>query len=1023
VPKGENQSTIIPPLERFVEERVEPPVSSHFSGLSPLGRDINEATVDSIHTAELIAFPVLIIVLLLVFRSPIAAGIPLVIALGTTQAGFGVVSIITEFAKLDAIALSLASMIGLALGVDYSLLIVTRFREALADRQSPRGAASLAANTAGRTAVFAGAVLIGIMLVTFFLSPGTVLLSSAVGAMVVTVLSMIGAALVTPAAVRLLGHRVNMWQIGASTAGEEEGGGAIGRIVRRVAHRPALATTIVMVLLLVLAAPVLALDTIPPDPRQLPEGSKGLEDFKQVRRAGFGPIVDVVVSAPRGAVTDPERLEQIERLEKRLERVPLVRTVVGPGLVGEQTKDLRDAPRKIRKGKRQIAKGEQDLTRLAGGLRNAAGGVGELREGLVLAALGAQRLVSGTERARLGSDRLAAGATQASAGARQISGGTSRAKSGTARLLEGLDDAYDGARRLTRGAGSARRGSERLAAGNDRLSDELNGRLAPGADQLARELRRGQAQLQALRLPAQVTERELNNAFQTLNSMTIGKTDPLFGQALQQVGTALGAATGRNPLTGEVVFGGYQGLDNSIARAADEAGRAADGADQIATGARDAADGAEDLSAGASDLASGLRRLERGNRQLQSGIGRMRQEVAASASGLDRLVAGASRLSRGATRIAAGSRELSGGLGQIQAGQRRLAGGLQSGARQSAPLESGLGGAATEVGTVRDQLVGRTGPFRELRNLDELNRRSPGFFRSGYVTVAALEGAPRFQRESSLFLVDSRRGGDVARVMVLPDVPTNDPRTARVVDDVTDVTRDFSENGGPTAAVGGAASQLVDFDRATSDRIPLLVIGIAIVTYLMLVPILRSLLLPAIAVGLNLVTVAVGFGVLTLLFVGDNPPLGGAGALDVISVAGIFAITFALSIDYQVFLLTRMREEFVRTQSNDAAINFGIEKTARVVTGAAAIMVAVFLAFALQEFVIIRQFGVGLAVAVLIDATIVRLALLPSLMHLFGLNTWWIPNWLDERLPLLDVEGSEFEHESEQLQPRPAPAG
>ena len=106
IPPGENSSTIVPPLERFVEERIEAPVEYHTSGLSPLGRDINEATVDSIHGAEKLAFPVLIIVLLLVFRSPVAAGIPLIIALGTTQAGFGVVALITEFADLDAIALA-----------------------------------------------------------------------------------------------------------------------------------------------------------------------------------------------------------------------------------------------------------------------------------------------------------------------------------------------------------------------------------------------------------------------------------------------------------------------------------------------------------------------------------------------------------------------------------------------------------------------------------------------------------------------------------------------------------------------------------------------------------------------------------------------------------------------------------------------------------------------------------------------------------------------------------------------------
>jgi RND superfamily putative drug exporter len=255
IPEGETQSTIIAPLERFVGQRVRPPVESHLSGNAPLGRDINEATTDSIHRAELIAFPVLILVLLLVFRTPIAAAIPLVIALGTTQAGFGVISLIAEFADLDAIALSLASMIGLALGVDYSLLIVTRFREALDSGMQVRQAASLAANTAGRTAIFAGAVLVAIMLVSFFLSPGSVLLSSAVGAIVVTFLSMAGAALVAPAAVTLLGARVNSFYLGRGQRPDVEHAGAIGAFVRRVGRRPALAAASVAAGLLLLAAP------------------------------------------------------------------------------------------------------------------------------------------------------------------------------------------------------------------------------------------------------------------------------------------------------------------------------------------------------------------------------------------------------------------------------------------------------------------------------------------------------------------------------------------------------------------------------------------------------------------------------------------------------------------------------------------------------------------------------------------------------------------------------------------------
>ena len=184
--------TIVPPLLAFIDERVEPPVESHVSGEAPLGKELNEATTEGAHKAELIAAPVLVIVLLLVFRSPVAAAIPLIMGQATVLASFGVVSIILSFTSLDAIALSLASGVGLALGVDYSLLIITRFREALDDGLAPRQAASLAANTAGRTAVFAGTVLVAIMMVSFFLSPGTVLLSSAVGSIVSAMLSMIG---------------------------------------------------------------------------------------------------------------------------------------------------------------------------------------------------------------------------------------------------------------------------------------------------------------------------------------------------------------------------------------------------------------------------------------------------------------------------------------------------------------------------------------------------------------------------------------------------------------------------------------------------------------------------------------------------------------------------------------------------------------------------------------------------------------------------------------------------------------
>jgi RND superfamily putative drug exporter len=983
IAEGQSRSTFIPPLERFVDARVSAPVEAHLSGLAPLGRDINDATVDSLHKGELLAFPVLLVVLLLVFRSPLAAAVPLIVALGTLEAGAGIISLVTGFASLDAIALNLASMIGLALGVDYSLLLVTRFREALAESRSPSDAAWIAANTAGRTALFAGAVLIAIMLIALVLSPGTVLLSAAVGSIVVTLLSMLGAALVTPAAVRLLGHRVDLWRLGGPRgATPRPESGRIARIVRSSSRRPARTVALTLGALLVLAAPVLALQTIPPDPRQLPASSKGLQDFNAVRKAGFGPEVDIVLEAPKGALTDPARLRQIQEFEDRLRRLPAVKFAVGPGEIGARTRPLGTAPQEIRQGERRLARGEKDLNRLARGLGRATHGVGQLRDGLSDAANGASRLEQGTGRAADGTDELAAGAKRAADGARRIANGSKRA--------------YSGSRDLTKGATRARRGAKSIAAGNGRLSDQLNGRLAPGAQQLAQGLRDGQGKLTQLRAPAQTTERELNNALGALNAMTAGKVDPQYAAALRAVATALGAASGRNPVTGAAVAPGYQGLDASIAYAASEAGRGADGADQLAGGAREAADGAKRLRDGAGELQTGLVRLEQGSRRLESG--------------LERLMNGAEPLAGGLGGFSTGANRLKNGLAELLDGQSRLAGGLQSGLTRSQPLEARLSEGAGEVASVRDQLANRTGRFEQLRNVERLDRESPGFFRSGYATVAALEGARPLERETALTFVDSSTGGSVGHITVIPDLPTNDPRTAAFVDRIREETRAFAARTGMTAAVGGAAGELVDYDRATSARIPLLVILICLVTYLLLVPVMRSLVLPAVAVGLNMLTVGVGFGILTLLFVGDNPPLGGAGALDVISVAGIFAITFALSIDYQVFLLTRMREEYVRTRDHEAAIAFGIQKTARVVTGAAAIMVAVFAAFALSDFVTVKQFGVGLATAILVDATIVRLALLPALLRLLGRRTWWIPRRLDRRLPALDVEGARYAH-------------
>jgi RND superfamily putative drug exporter len=184
--------------------------------------------------------------------------------------------------------------------------------------------------------------------------------------------------------------------------------------------------------------------------------------------------------------------------------------------------------------------------------------------------------------------------------------------------------------------------------------------------------------------------------------------------------------------------------------------------------------------------------------------------------------------------------------------------------------------------------------------------------------------------------------------------------------------------------------------------------AIVVITLLMLIAILRAPLLAALTVALNLFSVGAAIGVVSLICkLPAGYPLGGHPYIDTVGAAAIFGVTFGLSIDYAVFLLVRMRERHEAGGDNAAAIDYGLEKTAGVITGAAAIMAAVFLSFAISPVATVSQMGVGLTVAILLDATVVRIVLLPALMLLLGERVWHVPPLLDRMLPRLNVHGME----------------
>jgi putative drug exporter of the RND superfamily len=271
---------------------------------------------------------------------------------------------------------------------------------------------------------------------------------------------------------------------------------------------------------------------------------------------------------------------------------------------------------------------------------------------------------------------------------------------------------------------------------------------------------------------------------------------------------------------------------------------------------------------------------------------------------------------------------------------------------------------------------------------------------SGYFVLAAIQGSdPRAQANTG-FVANVADGGGTARVIVIPKAGPFDPASAGVARELRDETaRTAHQLGAQQAIVGGPAVLLEDFDSSTSARFPWLVIALVVITFLVLLFLFRSPVLALCAVLLNLVTVGAAVGVLVICFGGDAPLLGGPGYLDAIALSGIFAIIFGLSIDYEVFLITRLLEGRARTGTTEGAIHYGLEKTGTIITGAAFIMAAVFLSFSVSPVTNIRQFGVGLTVAVLLDATVVRLILLPALIRLFGERTWHVPAWLDRILP------------------------
>ena len=927
-------------IDRTVARVTSTPVRATITGTPSLDRAMKDEAIDTTRTSLAITVPILFGVLLLLLRAPVAALALTVLGAGTAFSALGLMALLGKVLEVDAVAVTTGSMIGLALGVGYGFMVFRRWRREVADDVAHHDAvqaATAAVETTGRGVLVGGTALVVALLLAPMIADSKILTSIGVGALLCSMLGLGAAVVVMPAFLALARGRVLAFSFPAPAflLATWDGLAARGGWVIRHAVPVGAAATALMV---ALALPVLSLETGPPSPKLLPPSDPARLSFERVAAvmgAGFPTPYNIVVVSKQRPITDAKLLADLDRFEATLSKDVRIASVTGPGTFNATSKELDVLPKQLKDSSKLLKGGKKQLGVLQRGLGQAGAGVGQLRSGLQSAAGGAGQLQSGSG--------------QAQSGAGQLHSGLSKARDGAAQISAGLATALDAAQQLHEGAGSALSGSSQVTAGLKKAAGPVKSG-APIVKQMAADIASSQAAVKSAADTAGALGGTLDQAASQISALP----DSPEKQA------ALGAVQ-----SAQSTAGGLSGsLQSSSASLASSAGIAAAFSGQVA----ELSTGLSQLYAGSAQLTSGIAKLQNGNGQL--------------AAGIQKLSGGGGQLTSGVTALRDGAGQLEAGLGQLTGGAGQLASGLSSGIGPSGQLVSGLGVAESKVAKFR-------GALPSTKDLERLQAQSPGLFSSGYFVLSAIEGATAPQRNQASFLVNLDAGGTAGQITVVPKHAIDSTQTQQLGEDLQADATAFARATHTQVAVGGPAGSLGDFHSETLSRVWPVVIITALVVALLMMVLLKAVVLPVVAVAFDLLTAAATFGVITLLFSGDDPLLGGPGYVDPMSIIAIFSAVFGVSMVYEMHLLTRTREALLAGQEPEAALRTGLSATAAAGTGAAIVMVAAILPLAFSGLMTVREFGVGLTVAILLDALIVRPVLLPAAVRVLGRRSWW----------------------------------
>jgi RND superfamily putative drug exporter len=278
--------------------------------------------------------------------------------------------------------------------------------------------------------------------------------------------------------------------------------------------------------------------------------------------------------------------------------------------------------------------------------------------------------------------------------------------------------------------------------------------------------------------------------------------------------------------------------------------------------------------------------------------------------------------------------------------------------------------------------------------------------------VGAVERLPssieQVEGVASVSPVEFNEARSAATIMVIPTTAPQSQETKELVHRLRGVVHEQAKAAGAEAFAGGPTAVFIDVGDKIAASMPLFFVAVIGLSFLLLMAVFRSVLVPLKAAIMNLLSIGAAYGVLVAIFqwgwFGSVFGVEGKAPIESFLPIMLFAILFGLSMDYEVFLISRIREEYLKSGNNTESVARGLSVTTRVISAAAAIMIAVFLSFALMQGREIKEFGIGAAAAIFVDATLVRLVLVPSLMQLLGDANWWFPRWLDRLVPKVSVD-------------------